>query len=265
MRHILIYFYLFGSVILGHQQCNAKQVITNPERTDGFGAQFQTIIYSVIYAELNDLEFVYTPFKDMEHNYDGEPNFLAKKEWLINFIDNFEINKSNAIKQDVWNVIQFFEGNLDKAVNSLALKKIKEIFRANKKTQNYFNNKRFNIAIHVRRPNSHDSRLDGADTPDDFFLNIINKLRVVFSSKDPLFHVHSQGNSENFKAFNAQDIILHLNESTEDSFMAMVFADVLVTARSSFSYTAGLLSEGAIYYIPFWCVPLPHWISVNEL
>jgi hypothetical protein len=245
--------------------CYAKPIVTNPVRDDGFGAQFQTIIYSVIYAELNDLEFVYTPFKDMEHNYESDTNFLAKKEWLINFIDNFEINKGNAIQQDVRNVIQFFEGNLDKSVNSLALKKIKEIFRSNKNSQNYFNNQRLNIAIHMRRSNLHDSRVDGTDTPDDFFLNIINKLRVIYAPKNPLLHIYSQGNDDDFKKFCAQDIVLHLNESIEDTFTSMVLADVLVTGRSSFSYTAGILSGGAIYYIPFWCPALPHWISINEL
>ena len=53
--------------------------ITNPERTDGFGAQFQTIIASAIYAELNNIPYIYTPFKMMEHNYDNDPEFLPKK------------------------------------------------------------------------------------------------------------------------------------------------------------------------------------------
>ena len=62
-----------------------------------------------------------------------------------------------------------------------------------------------------------------------------------------------------------QDIILHLNESVEDTFTAMVLADILVTSRSSFSYTAAILSEGIVYYMPFWHPPLPGWISVNEI
>jgi hypothetical protein len=45
----------------------------------------------------------------------------------------------------------------------------------------------------------------------------------------------------------------------------MVLADILVTGASSFSYTAGLLSEGIVYYIPFWHAPLPHWTPVDVL
>jgi hypothetical protein len=58
---------------------------------------------------------------------------------------------------------------------------------------------------------------------------------------------------------------MHINESVENTFTGMVLADVLVTAASSLSYTAGILSEGIVYYIPFWHVALPHWISINTL
>ena len=45
----------------------------------------------------------------------------------------------------------------------------------------------------------------------------------------------------------------------------MVLADVLVAGASSFSYTAGILAEGTVYYTPFWHEPLPHWISIETL
>lgn len=240
------------------------EIVTNPERSDGFGAQFQTIIASVIYAELTNKKFAYTPFKAMEHNYQNDSDFIAKKEWLINFIDNFEVNNGQAAKPEV-NLIHFFEANLAQCINSAAFQKIKAIFRANKNINNYFNDKNLNIAIHMRRPNPHDSRLDGADTPDVIFLNIINYLRTAYAPQNPLFHIHSQGELESFRAFNAADIVLHLNESIEKSFTQMVLADVLVTSRSSFSYAAGIISEGTVYYIPFWHAPLPQWISIETI
>lgn len=242
----------------------ATEVITNFERQDGFGAQFQTIIACVIYAELTNKKYVYSPFKMMEHNYDNDPDFIAKKEWLINFINNFEMNDGHAHMPNV-NLIYFFEANLDKCVASSALQNIKRIFRANKTRTNYFNNENLNIVIHMRRPNSHDSRLGGVDTPDKVFLDIIDKLRMIYFDKKPLFHLHTQGNSEQFKAFEAPDIIFHINESTEDAFTSMVLADVLVTSASSLSYTAGILSDGVVYYMPFWHVRLPSWISIDSL
>lgn len=244
----------------------AEGVVTNPKRSDGFGGQFQTIIVSVIYAELNNQKFIYTPFKAMEHNYHNDADFLKKKEWLINFIDNFEINKNDTINHlDHYALINFFERNLVACANSLALKKIKQIFRANKNHDNYFNNENLHIAVHVRRHNSHDNRIEGTNTPDNIFLHTIHRLRAIYAAKNPRFHIYSQGHAENFKIYEAQDVVLHIDESLEDTFTGMVLADVLVTAASSLSYTAGLLSEGIVYYIPFWHAALPHWISVDTL
>ncbi len=272
MKIALLDVCLLGIVsTLGWQQYSeclidsrSEEVVTNHKQSDGFGSQFQEIIASVVYAELNNKKFVYTPFKEMEHNYDADPCFIAKKEWLVNFIDNFEVNEGR-INSNNAGYKAFFDANVAECANSLSLKKIRKIFRANKNRNNYFNNESFNIVIHVRRPNPHDNRIEGANTPKQLFLDIITQLRKIHASQDLLIHLISQGKSEDFNAFIAHDIILHLNESVEDAFTAMVLADVLVTGRSSFSYAAGLLSEGIVYYIPFWHKPLPHWTSAEML
>jgi hypothetical protein len=250
---------------MGARTHHNENIITNPERSDGFGAQFQTIIYSVIYAELHNKQYVYTPFKAMEHNYTHDSSFIASKEALINFIDNFPINRGNATQVPINNLITFFETNLESCIQSKSLKNIKALFRANKSSDTFFNSENLHIAIHVRRPNSHDSRIMGTDTADSIFLTVIKELRSLYGSKHPLFHIYSQGDTKDFDLYKSDDVIMHINESVENTFTGMVLADVLVTAASSLSYTAGILSEGIVYYIPFWHVALPHWISINTL
>ena len=66
--------------------------VTNFAIDDGFGAQYRLAIAALFYAEYNELEFVYTPFEKMQHNYDNDPLYLEKKENLINFIGNFEVD-----------------------------------------------------------------------------------------------------------------------------------------------------------------------------
>jgi hypothetical protein len=61
-------FFIYITLFLSLTPKIQSEIISNPCRTDGFGAQYQTIIYSVIYAELNNKEFRYSPFKKMEHN-----------------------------------------------------------------------------------------------------------------------------------------------------------------------------------------------------
>ena len=94
---------------------------------------------------------------------------------------------------------------------------------------------------------------------------IIQRLRGLYAARNPVFHLFSQGPSVQFARYESPDTVLHVNESVESTFTAMVLADVLVTGATSFSYTAGLLSEGTVYYIPFWHAPLPDWKSVATL
>jgi len=255
--------YFFIALCINSARCLATpEYVTNPCQSDGFGSQFQAIIAAAIYAELDHQQFVYSPFQAMEHNYNNDPIFLTKKEEFINFIGNFELNKGDIPPKVNYKPI--LDNYPELAAQSATLAKIKQIFRANKDTD-HFKNGRFNIAIHVRRPNPQDNRIEGADTPDQLFLDVIGTLRIVYHYRNPLFHIYSQGDAEKFTAFRTDDIVLHLDEPLEDTFLGLVFADVLVTSASSFSYTAALLSDGKVYYIPFWHKPFPGWISVYDL
>ena len=230
-----------------------SELITNPKRSDGFGAQFQSIIYSVIFADLNQKKFVYTPFSAMEHNYDNDPHYLAKKESLINFISNFEPNPGIPQPTAVNDLYRFVEARVDSWAGTL--KRIKTIFRQNKK---FPPRAGVTAAIHVRRVNSHDNR---SDYPlDATYLSIISKLKNNFQGQTLNLRIYSQGLQSEFDAYKGiENLTLHLNGPVEETFTEMATSDVLVTTGSSFSYVAGLLSDGDVYYIPFWHPPLPHW------
>jgi hypothetical protein len=236
--------------------------ITNPERSDGFGAQLQTVLCAALYAELNNLEYVYTPFQKMEHNYDKDPAFLEKKEELLNFTPFFQINEDLSLqnKINVAEYIRFFEAHLSELAHSEALKRIKKVFRENKKRDDYFDASHFHVAVHIRRPNPHDSRVEGSNAPYITYLNIIDQLREKHALKKPIFHIYSQGHLASFqRTFQGADIVLHINEPLEDTFTPMVLADALVMSASSLSYSAALLSDAEVYYMPFWHPPLPSW------
>ena len=118
--------------------------------------------------------------------------------------------------------------------------------------------------MHVRRPNSHDSRIAGADIPDEVYLSIINKLRIKYADKKPLFHLYTQGFIENFDCYKAEDAVIHINDSVEYAFTAMVLADVIVVAPSALSFVAALLSDGDVYHLGFG-FRVPNWILVDEM
>jgi hypothetical protein len=236
------------------------------ERNDGFGAQFQTLMYAILYAESEKNIYVYTPIKNMQHNYDNRENFIEQIESLMNIKNNYlNINntqllcaKINELK--ISNLISIFDKNLDYYLDGEPIKKLKNIFWQNK-NKNVFKNNKFNIAVHVRRPNSYDDRINGTDTPNDYYLNVINNIRKKHNDKELLFHIYSQGNIKDFEYYKNDDVILHIDEELSDTYIGLVGADILVMSASSLSYSAALLSDGEIYYIPFWHSPSKKWIN----
>ena len=239
--------------------------ICNIPRNDGFGAQLQTIIWTYIYCKMKNQKFFYSPIEDIAHNYDNDPNFINSIEDLINLKDNIDL-ASNELKE----IVKKIEGKLvrqiykyiEKNINSKDymnyLNDFKKIFFLNKQKNN--NENIINVAIHIRRPNPHDNRILGTNTPDKYYLKIIKHIKNKYAEKNLKIHIYSQGDISNFQIYQDDNVLLHINEDMIDTFMGMVNSDILVTSASSFSYIAAFLNEGEIYYKKFWHPPMEKWI-----
>jgi len=235
---------------------------THENRSDGFGAQYQGIISTFIYCRENNLNYIYSPLKSVEHNYDNDPDYINKLEELMNLRDNIENQTETSPQQILFgNIRNNFEENIDKYCNSETMKFIKDCFWKNKERDHFKNNK-LNIAVQIRRENSHDNGLAGdrANTPNEYYLRIMNEIREKYKEKPLQFHIYSQGELENFTNLENTDVEFHLNEELTNTFIGLVAADILVLSPSSFSYIAGLLSDGIIYYKPFWHNKKREWI-----
>jgi hypothetical protein len=85
-----------------------------------------------------------------------------------------------------------------------------------------------------------------------------------------MIHIYSQGAVEKFASFMANDVIgkdvvLHLNDTNEQSYLGMAAADILITSASSFSYSAAFFSDGDIYYTDFWHKPCSWWNLLEKI
>jgi hypothetical protein len=115
-----------------------------------------------------------------------------------------------------------------------------------------FSKDHFNIAVHVRRGDivagqktgnlNHQMRWQD----NDYFKNVLgNVLKVLKTDKPLAIYLFSQGVPEDFRDFEDFDNLrLCLDMNAQDSFLHMVFADLLITSKSSFSYKPALLSRG---------------------
>lgn len=236
--------------------------ITNiSDLNDGFGEIFKFVIYAIFYCDIMGHEFFYSPISNkIQHNYDNDIEFIKKKEDMINLIGNYNIATKDCITLGKFQYISFFEKNVHLFPYSQGIKHLKFIFRE-KNTSN-FDYSYFNIAIHIRRFNNKvDKHLKETPINDEIYIEIIKYLRTVHQK--PMFHIYSQGNIGDFQCYQSKDVIFHINESLEKTFVDMVFADALVVSPSALSYTAALLSNNVIYYIPHCHKPLNHWYLIQ--
>jgi hypothetical protein len=239
---------------------------TNENRTDGFGAQYQGIITTILFCMKNKLNYQYTPISYAEHNYNGDHNYLNKLEELMNLKPNIQNNTNTESDSSTTmllfrDITRFFEENIDEYCNSESMKFIKECFWKNKERDHFKNNKT-NVAVHIRRENTHDMGLAGqrAAVPNTYYLHVMNAIREKYKNRDLLFHIYSQGKIEKFKDLESDNVVFHLNEEIGSTFIGMVAADMLIISPSSFSYVAGFLSDGIVYYKNFWHNPKKEWI-----
>lgn len=236
---------------------------TTIHQTDGFGAQYQKIILTYIFCKLHNLNFLYTPFTSIEHNYNNDDNYKEKIEAFINLKNNIANINNNANSINFHSIVlKYCESNIDTVCKSEHLEFIKKCFWEHK-DRNVFNNTNINIAVHIRRENIHDKGLAGTrvTTPNIYYLNIMNSIREKYKNNNLQFHIYSQGNIENFKMLKENDVKFHLDEDIRTTFLELVAANILVTSPSSFSYCAALLSDGEIYYKRFWHNPRKEWID----
>jgi hypothetical protein len=252
---------------------------TNDSRTDGFGSQFQSILWTLLYSHFTEKSFIYSDIRNMdlitnhgstkdtedENSLEDVINFMSIKNYVdtVN-TDVFQNYKISTIPfRDAYN---FIERNINIVHTSDVFLKFKKHFYENKKSR--FDNNFINVAVHIRRMGIFEEensryRPITHDTPNSYYLNIMNLIRNNHHEKKLKFHIYSQGSIENFRDLNCdEDVVFHLNEKILDTFTDMMFANILITSASSLSYMAALLSYNSseVHYQSFWHPPIDSWI-----
>jgi hypothetical protein len=241
-------------------------LLTNDLREDGFGAQYQSIIWTIVFAEVKGDTFLYSDIIRMHNPEKNTNDFLEKAIDCMNIKGNYpQVDSVGGVTIYAPKWPYFYkeiEYDMERFHDSISFQKIKYLYYKNKVSP--FKNDVINIAVHVRRPNKCNIRLEGSDTPDEYYLNC---MRLVYEkykqeNKECLFHIYSDGNEESFQNYKVFPVEFHLDEKTFESFNGMVFADALIISASSYSYVAALLSNGMIIYKPFWHPPRKHWYTI---
>ena len=122
------------------------------------------------------------------------------------------------------------------------------------------------LAVHLRRGD-----VTNADYPDRYTNNEKIKQTLIFIKNittqlgwELNIDGYSQGSPKEFS--DLKDIVdtFYLDYDVFATFHNLVEADILVMAKSSFSYSAALLSQGIVLYEPFWHSHLNDWVVIKE-
>jgi len=251
--------------------CEATQVA----EAGGFGSQYQNIIQTWIYAAWNGQSFCVTPVTYMAHNYDGHHLFLREVNELLDlpslparqfyclFVESCQ-PKAEGNMNFITNKKKWFDDFIkEKEHADFAKLHLQSIGRGKKQRflQKPSGSKR--AAVHVRRENSHDTE-HGTRVLDDRTYCYVMRL-VQAAHPGVTFLIHSQGERESFDLFlNDPRISLNLNGALNSTFTEMILADVLVMAKSSLSYAAGLLSEGEVWGPDLFWHTFPYYWKTYE-
>jgi hypothetical protein len=123
---------------------------------------------------------------------------------------------------------------------------------ARKENKLFYTAGHFNIAIHIRRGDVADMKQSGDSNweqrwlNNDYFVNVLQQvLAAIPASKDVQVYIFSQGKKEDYPEFSQFSHINYcLDTNAYESFVHMVYADLLISSKSSFSYKPALLSKG---------------------
>lgn len=108
----------------------------------------------------------------------------------------------------------------------------------------------YNITIHIRRgdimSDPTNQNLVMRYLSNAYYDNVLQQVLKILNIDKPVhIYVFSQGKLEDFPEFNKYDN-LHwcFDVSAQNSFANMVYSDMIITSKSSFSYDPALMNEG---------------------
>ena len=239
-----------------------------PNRGAGIGHQLANWIAGYWFAKVFELGFAHIPFSS--EKWEKFFEFGSGEILLDNLIrqgykvkrlpkfDENDIESLSLIKQ----IIASYTGKkvvfvAEQDQVNQAQYGIMDVMKAKYYNAEYrrsehllYNSDHYNIAIHIRRGDI----MSDPDNPNlamrflanDYYERVLQQiLKRLSTTKDVHLYLFSQGSPKDYAEFEKFDN-LHwcLDMNPQDSFSHMVFADLLITSKSSFSYKPALISNG---------------------
>ncbi|KAA6303728.1 MAG: hypothetical protein EZS26_000279 [Candidatus Ordinivivax streblomastigis] len=241
-----------------------------PNSGAGIGHQLANWIAGYWFAKQFGLKFAHLPFSNQKWEDflgfgEGEQpikelvntGYKLRKLPLFNEYNSQEVVRIKAIIQSYAGKKIVFLAEQDQFYRDQfgVMDDIKHKFhhaKSRTKDKLIYSKENFNIAIHVRRGDivvgqqSKNPNLLMRWQNNNYFTKVLTTaLEKLKTNKPVSIYLFSQGEIEDFQDFkHFQNMHFCLDMDAQDSFLHLVYADLLITSKSSFSYKPALLSDG---------------------
>jgi hypothetical protein len=257
--------------------------ITCRGKTDGAGAQAHACITAMAFAKAAGITYLHTPFQKIEHA-EGDPALwttrwesffnLGNGETII-ALDHEAIDLKLFLDQPrLWRrekrivQAQHFQGVLARYPEfyDAILPRLRQKYHATDKSGFALDRAGEDIVVgvHIRRGDVSGSDPAMADRFTDdariiaTLLDVQNAVKAT--GRTIRINIYSEGRPEDFARFSDMGCELQIGKDAFATVHNLVESDVLVTAKSAFSFVAGLLSTGVKLYEPFQATSPGDWI-----
>jgi hypothetical protein len=237
-------------------------------KTDGFGSQLQAIFSMIAYCYYKGYTYIHTPMYTMQHNDELIQDFPSYMNRFINVESKFSsIDQLSSYDQTI--VHKQKEGNFvhgsyhpEYFYNDHVLNVFREMYFSTEKPELLYDDNYKNVAVHIRRGDVNVKKYPSRFITNAKYIDLLSKMKL----EGCILHIFSEGSESDFgdivSAFPGNKVVMHINEPVQLTFHHLVMADVLVVAKSSFSYCAGLLNNNtkiANFITNWWHKPLGTW------
>jgi hypothetical protein len=248
-------------------------------KNDGAGSQAQAAMSALCLAQAFGLTYVHRPFVTVEHA-EGR-----KGDWARRCEDHFNLGAGACLVAETDRPVVPLEEllraphawpqtaiiaaphylhfcNRDPEAWERVRPLLREKFQQNKEPRV---GSAFTVAMHVRRGDvtAGNKKVARNFTPNATFIrtleSILNSVSATVDG-DIRVELFSQGNPAVFEDFVRLGCRLRLDEPALATHRELADADVLITSKGAFSYTAGVLNDGITLYDPQKYRPLRDWI-----
>lgn len=281
----------FASVALDYFVPNNKGIlITARGKTDGMAAQACAIYSAMLFARATGNQYRHSPLLTVAHKDENDKHWEHDVERYFSFgldenevphhITTFNLDKVSSIlkfmllsgfyrfmKREILIEKQHFHeyGNRHPDDYLALAERLRSKFYADASLHKPLaRNGRLQVACHIRRGDVNQANHPERFTSNQQIANQLAGLAETFCKlKIPYdITICSQGHIGEFDGLSEYGEI-RLDGTAFDDFQALAGADILITAKSCFSYCAALLSEGVVIYEPFYHKPLSSWFDCS--